>query len=83
MQSGAVPVHYGTNRLRMDHPLDQLKKMERFQNDPETLRRFGEIKRRNKQVLADYIEKVEGVTVNPDFLFDVQPSGFMSIRGSY
>ena len=40
--------------------LDQLKKMERFQNDPETLRRFGEIKRRNKQVLADYIEKVEG-----------------------
>ena len=52
--------------------LDQLKKMERFQNDPETLRRFGEIKRRNKQVLADYIEKVEGVTVNPDFLFDVQ-----------
>ena len=52
--------------------LDQLKKMERFQNDPETLRRFGEIKRRNKQVLADYIEKVEGVTVSPDFLFDVQ-----------
>ena len=52
--------------------MDQLKKMERFQNDPETLRRFGEIKRRNKQVLADYIEKVEGVTVNPDFLFDVQ-----------
>lgn len=52
--------------------LDQLKKLEVYQNDREVLSRFGEIKRHNKRVLADYIEKIEGVAVNPDFLFDVQ-----------
>ena len=52
--------------------LDQLKKNGAVPERSETLRRLEKLKRRNKQVLADYIEKVEGVTVSPDFLFDVQ-----------
>lgn len=52
--------------------LDKLKELERFRNDQDAITQFARIKRIKKQQLAEYIEKKEGVRVNPDFIFDVQ-----------
>ncbi|WP_411655758.1 glycogen/starch/alpha-glucan phosphorylase [Anaeromassilibacillus sp. SJQ-1] len=52
--------------------LSKLKGLEAFWDDPETLQQFAEIKQLKKQQLADYIEKHEGVRLDPRFLFDIQ-----------
>ena len=52
--------------------LSKLKGLEAFWDDPETLQQFAEIKQLIKQQLADYIEKHEGVRLDPRFLFDIQ-----------
>lgn len=52
--------------------LSMLKGLEAFWDDPETLQQFAEIKQLKKQQLADYIEKHEGVRLDPRFLFDIQ-----------
>lgn len=52
--------------------LDKLKDLERYKNDPDAIGQFAQIKRIKKQQLAEYIEKREGVRLNPDFIFDVQ-----------
>ncbi|WP_397386248.1 glycogen/starch/alpha-glucan phosphorylase [Paenibacillus sp. VCA1] len=55
----------------IEHP-DRLQELERFQNDPLFLEEIGRIKRGNKLRLADYIREKQGVSVDPDSLFDVQ-----------
>lgn len=52
--------------------LDRLRNLEKYKDDPNVIRQFAQIKRIKKQQLADYIEKHEGVRLNPDFIFDVQ-----------
>ncbi len=52
--------------------LFELKKMEQFADDEATLREFADIKHRKKVELAEYMQKMDGITVNPDFIFDIQ-----------
>lgn len=52
--------------------LSVLKKLEKFVADEAVIKQFTEIKRIKKVQLAEYILKHEGVTVNPDFIFDIQ-----------
>ena len=52
--------------------LDKLKDLEKYANDDAVIREFDEIKKIKKRQLADYILKKEGITVNPDFIFDIQ-----------
>ena len=52
--------------------LDRLRNLEKYKDDPNVIHQFAQIKRIKKQQLADYIEKHEGVRLNPDFIFDVQ-----------
>ena len=52
--------------------LDKLKDLEKYANDDAVIKEFDEIKKIKKRQLADYIYKKEGITVNPDFIFDIQ-----------
>ena len=52
--------------------LFELKKMEQFADDHDTLSRFADIKHQKKVELAEYMQKMDGFTVNPDFIFDIQ-----------
>lgn len=50
----------------------ELSKLKAFENDSAVLDRLEKIKHDNKERLAKYIKKANGVTVNPDTIFDVQ-----------
>ncbi len=52
--------------------LSELKQLEKFVDDRDTINRFMDIKRTKKQQLCDYIAKHEGVLLSPDFVFDIQ-----------
>ena len=52
--------------------LDELKKLEKFADDKAVLDRFIEIKKNNKKVLADYIMSRDGISVDPETVYDVQ-----------
>ena len=52
--------------------LDNLKKLEKFKDDKAVIKQFGDIKKIKKRQLADYIQEREGVSINPDFIFDIQ-----------
>ncbi|MCY1713193.1 glycogen/starch/alpha-glucan phosphorylase [Caproiciproducens galactitolivorans] len=52
--------------------LSKLKNLEKYKDDAEVIRQFAEIKQIKKRQLAEYIEKQEGIKLNPDFVFDVQ-----------
>ncbi len=52
--------------------LDRLKDLEKFANNKQVMKQFGDIKRIKKRQLADYIYKQEKIRVNPDFIFDIQ-----------
>ena len=51
--------------------LDELKKLEAHL-DANTIKRFNAIKLEKKKQLADYIEKHEGIKLDPTFIFDIQ-----------
>ena len=53
------------------HP-SELQVLANYKDDKELLSRLGEIKRRNKQRLADYIKAHNGIEVSMDSIFDVQ-----------
>ena len=46
--------------------------LKKYADDPETLREFAAIKRKNKERLAAYILEHNHVAVDPDSIFDVQ-----------
>lgn len=50
----------------------ELKVFKGFEQDEATLKQVAEIKLNNKKRLAEYIEEVKGIKVNPHALFDVQ-----------
>ncbi|HPQ81736.1 MAG TPA: glycogen/starch/alpha-glucan phosphorylase, partial [bacterium] len=52
--------------------LSELKKLEPLANDPEFCRRWREVKRKNKELLASRIARSGGVDLDPSWLFDVQ-----------
>ncbi len=52
--------------------LEQLSHLKPLREDDEVMRRLIAIKKKNKRRLADYLQKSEGLTVDPDSLFDVQ-----------
>jgi starch phosphorylase len=52
--------------------MDALLELEKFGEDQNVLNRVLNIKRENKVRLARYIEKTEGIKLNPDAVFDVQ-----------
>lgn len=52
--------------------LDELKKLEKWADDADFLRRLMEVKRENKVRLAEIIRDTLDVEVNPDSIYDVQ-----------
>ena len=54
------------------HNLDELKQLERFQDDSEFLERWDQTKLEAKRQLASYIHRHTSVLVDPASLFDVQ-----------
>lgn len=52
--------------------LDELKKLSGYAEDEEVINRFMNIKKNNKKDLADYIQKNEGITIDPHSIFDIQ-----------
>ena len=52
--------------------LDRCRKLAKYADDPKIQDRFMQVKRENKVVLAGVIEKLCGVSVSPDAIFDVQ-----------
>lgn len=51
---------------------DKLKGLEKFVDDKAVLDKFFDIRRENKVRLANYIQRENGVSVDPDSIFDVQ-----------
>ncbi|GAB6690303.1 glycogen/starch/alpha-glucan phosphorylase [Streptococcus uberis] len=49
-----------------------LRELENFQNDPQILKQFHQVKQIAKEKLAKYILKTTGVVVSTDAIFDVQ-----------
>jgi len=52
--------------------LDRLKDLEKYADDEAIIKQFGDIKRIKKRQLADYILKQEDISINPEFIFDIQ-----------
>lgn len=50
----------------------ELEKLLPYQNDASVLSRMQEIKRANKEKLAAYVKKANGITLDPNSIFDVQ-----------
>ena len=65
--------HLITSRLGKGwiHDLEKLRHLESRTDDPELTREWRAIKRQNKEHLAAYIHEQQGITVDPDSLFDV------------
>lgn len=54
------------------YDLDRLSELRKFADAPDFLERFHDIKQQNKQRLAEYILKHEGVELNVNSVFDIQ-----------
>ena len=50
----------------------KLKELEKFAGDKAFVERFAKIKRENKMMLASYLQKQNGIIIDPDSIFDVQ-----------
>ena len=50
----------------------QLSSLTEYRDDPQVLKKMAAVKRQNKLRLAGYIERENGVKVDPDSVFDVQ-----------
>ena len=52
--------------------LSKIAKIKNFADDPSVLKRFIDIKNKNKLSLCEYIKKRENITVDPNTIFDIQ-----------
>lgn len=52
--------------------LDELKKLTGYSEDEAVMKRFLDIKKENKRKLAKYIQEKEGITIDPNSIFDIQ-----------
>lgn len=51
---------------------DKLERLLEFADDESVLDKLEEIKMGHKKELADYVKKAEGITLNPDSIYDIQ-----------
>lgn len=51
---------------------DRLSELAKYAKDPVFRKKFSDIKRANKQMVADYILEHNGIKVDPDSIFDIQ-----------
>ncbi len=56
--------------------LGRLKELEKYLSDKAAIGEFIDIKKKKKIQLTDYIKSREGITLNPDFIFDIQVKRF-------
>ncbi len=63
--------------------LDELKKFEKYADDPATIKAVMAAKRANKVRLAEHIQEICGVKVNPDSIFDVQVKRLHEYKRQY
>jgi len=63
-----------TEKLGSDAYLKDLSELKKLESkiDADTIKKFNEIKFQKKKELADYIEKHEGVKLDPNMIFDIQ-----------
>ncbi len=54
------------------YDLEELKKLEKYADNEDSLNEFMKIKNIKKQQLCEYIKKHENTSLNPDFIFDIQ-----------
>ncbi len=52
--------------------LSELKNLLKYADDKQQMARFAEIKHNNKKALTEYIRAHEGITLDPDSIFDIQ-----------
>lgn len=52
--------------------LDKLKELEKFKDEPAVIKQYDDIKKIKKLQLAEYIEKKEGIAIDPEFIYDIQ-----------
>lgn len=52
--------------------LDKLRNLTKFADDKAVIERFAEIKQEKKNQLARFINAKDGISVNPDTVFDIQ-----------
>ena len=51
---------------------DRLENLLHFRSDKSVLHSLLEMKQKNKRALCDYLERTQGVTLNPDSIFEMQ-----------
>lgn len=68
--SGLVTGLLGSNKWITD--LTELKKLTPYADDKQIISKFLEIKKEKKTQLAEFIKDREGITINPDSIFDIQ-----------
>ena len=63
-----------TEKLGSDAYLRDLSELKKLEDkiDADTIKKFNDIKFEKKKQLADFIEKNEGVKLDPNFIFDIQ-----------
>ncbi|WP_312240485.1 maltodextrin phosphorylase [Pantoea sp.] len=61
-----------TLKVEWVNNLDALKALEPYAEDPAFRQRYRQIKHDNKVRLAEYVERLTGIKIRPDALFDVQ-----------
>jgi starch phosphorylase len=52
--------------------VNELTKLLEYKDDPETLMRLGEIKKKKKEELAVFFKETQDLTIDPNSIFDVQ-----------
>ena len=50
----------------------ELKKLERFASDEQSLQNLLQIKKENKHQLSEYLKRTQGIELNEDSVFDIQ-----------
>ncbi|OVZ93547.1 maltodextrin phosphorylase [Yersinia alsatica] len=61
-----------TLKVEWANNLDALAGLESFAEDKDFCQRYQQIKYDNKVKLAEYVQRVMGITINPNAIFDVQ-----------
>lgn len=68
--SGLITGLLGSNKWITE--LSELKNLVSYADDKQIIKKFKEIKKEKKTQLADFILKKEGISINPDSIFDIQ-----------
>ena len=50
----------------------ELKKLEKFAEDEQSLQKLLQIKKKNKHQLSEYLKRTQGIELNEDSVFDIQ-----------